>query len=79
MKVFLDVGAHLGETLEVVQDRRWGFERIVSFEPAPGCWPHVEAVAGERVIATVRRELYPLKVRLRAQRASASRRSKSVT
>lgn len=48
MKVFLDIGAHTGETLRVVQEPRWAFERIVSFEPAPSCWPKLESAAGER-------------------------------
>ena len=34
MRIFLDVGAHDGETLDVALDPRWGFERIHSFEPA---------------------------------------------
>ncbi len=41
VKVFLDVGAHLGETLEVVQSPEWEFDRIVCFEPAPACWPRI--------------------------------------
>ncbi len=48
-KVFLDVGAHDGETLSVAMDRRWSFDRIVSFEPAPQCWPALDALADERV------------------------------
>ncbi|MGY1601162.1 hypothetical protein [Geodermatophilus sp. SYSU D00815] len=48
MKIFLDVGGHLGETLRVVQNPRWGFDRIYSFEPAPDCWPALERVAGPR-------------------------------
>lgn len=46
-KVFLDVGAHLGETLEAVREPRWGFDRIYCFEPAEVCWPAIEAVAAE--------------------------------
>jgi len=34
MRIFLDVGAHDGETLDVALDPRWGFDRIDSFEPA---------------------------------------------
>lgn len=36
-KVFLDVGAHVGETLEVVLHPRYGFNRIVCFEPTSEC------------------------------------------
>lgn len=49
MKVFLDVGAHVGETLYVARETRWGFDRIVCFEPAPSCWPRLEALADKRV------------------------------
>jgi FkbM family methyltransferase len=34
MRIFLDVGAHDGETLDIALDPRWGFDRIHSFEPA---------------------------------------------
>ncbi|MGQ0802747.1 MAG: FkbM family methyltransferase [Actinomycetota bacterium] len=37
MKLFLDVGAHVGETLEAVLDPRYGFDRIVCFEPTSEC------------------------------------------
>jgi FkbM family methyltransferase len=33
-KVFLDVGAHTGETLRAVVDQRYRFDRIVCFEPS---------------------------------------------
>ncbi|WP_270888460.1 FkbM family methyltransferase [Pedococcus sp. 5OH_020] len=43
MRIFLDIGAHTGETLDVVLDARWKFDRIFSFEPAPSCWPALES------------------------------------
>lgn len=49
VRTFLDVGAHLGETLSVVKAERWRFDRIVCFEPASVCWPSIEALADERV------------------------------
>ena len=48
-KVFLDIGAHVGETLQVAMRERWAFDRIVCFEPAPQCWADLEALADERV------------------------------
>lgn len=48
MKVFLDIGAHSGETLTVAQHDRWRFGRLYSFEPAPQCWSQIEAIADER-------------------------------
>jgi FkbM family methyltransferase len=36
-RIFLDVGAHTGETLRAVVDPRYRFDRIVCFEPAAWC------------------------------------------
>jgi hypothetical protein len=32
MKIFIDVGGHVGETVEAVLDSGYGFEKIYSFE-----------------------------------------------
>jgi FkbM family methyltransferase len=48
MRVFLDVGAHLGQTARAVLDHRYRFDRVVSFEPASGCWPHLGRVRDPR-------------------------------
>lgn len=48
MKIFLDIGAHTGETVQVVKESRWGFDRIVSFEPAPSCWSRLEAAGTDK-------------------------------
>jgi FkbM family methyltransferase len=37
MRVFVDVGAHNGETLHVALDPTWEFERIYALEPASAC------------------------------------------
>jgi FkbM family methyltransferase len=49
VKVFLDVGAHVGSTLLAVRDPKYAFDRIVCFEPSAACWPALEALADERV------------------------------
>jgi len=49
VKVFVDVGAHVGESLNAVRDPKFGFGRIYCFEPASACWPALEAVADPRV------------------------------
>jgi FkbM family methyltransferase len=49
MKVFLDVGAHEGSSLHAVRDPKYAFDRIYCFEPAPACWPALDAVADDRV------------------------------
>ena len=46
MKVFLDVGANIGQTLAAVQEK--DFDRIYSFEPSKRCWGALEAMADER-------------------------------
>lgn len=47
-RVFLDAGGHDGETLMVVQQPRWGFDRIWTFEPTSACVARLEALADER-------------------------------
>jgi FkbM family methyltransferase len=49
MKILLDVGAHTGQTARAALDPAYRFDRIVSFEPAPQCWPDVEAIGDSRV------------------------------
>jgi FkbM family methyltransferase len=49
VKVFLDVGAHEGATLNAVRDPKYRLDRIYCFEPAGSCWPALEAVRDERV------------------------------
>jgi FkbM family methyltransferase len=49
VKVFLDVGAHLGESLHAVRDPKYAFHRIYCFEPASSCWPALEAISDPRV------------------------------
>jgi FkbM family methyltransferase len=50
VKVFLDVGAHVGETLEGVLDPRYGFERIWCFEPVASCCEALRAFSDPRVV-----------------------------
>jgi FkbM family methyltransferase len=49
MKVFLDVGAHVGETLKPALDPRYRLDRIVCFEPVEACCAILEKQADERV------------------------------
>lgn len=49
MKVFLDVGAHTGETLRAVRDPKYAFDRIYCFEPSAACRPALESVRDTRV------------------------------
>lgn len=49
MKLLLDVGGHTGETVRGVLDPAYGFERIITFEPAPQCWAELESIDDPRV------------------------------
>jgi FkbM family methyltransferase len=37
VRIFIDVGAHYGETLEVALDPAWAFDRIFALEPSTSC------------------------------------------
>ena len=43
MKIFLDVGAHIGETLEIALDPKYGFDKIYAFEPSKDCCDVIRA------------------------------------
>ena len=42
MRVFLDIGSHIGESVHEVAQAKYGFDRIVCFEPAGSCLPALE-------------------------------------
>jgi FkbM family methyltransferase len=44
-KIFLDIGAHTGETLAEVIRPVYGFDQIVCFEPSPQCFATLERFA----------------------------------
>ena len=50
MKIFLDVGGHVGETVEAVLDPGYGFERIYSFEPVRSCAEAIRAINDYRLV-----------------------------
>jgi len=52
MKIFLDIGSHYGETLSVIQQSKYGFDRIYCFEPIKSNHQHLNKIRGnnERVI-----------------------------
>lgn len=49
MKVFLDVGAHTGETLRAVRDPKYGFGRIFCFEPSAASREELARIHDRRV------------------------------
>lgn len=48
-RVFLDVGGHTGESVTAALDRRWGFDRIWTFEPTRRCVEVLERIADDRL------------------------------
>jgi FkbM family methyltransferase len=49
-KVYLDIGAHFGETLPAALDPRFGFDVVVCFEPASRCWPRLRRRRDPRIL-----------------------------
>lgn len=49
MRVFVDVGAHYGETLDVALDPRWGFDSVFSLEPSQDCQRLLRLFRDERI------------------------------
>lgn len=45
MRIFLDIGAHIGETLEEVLKEKYAFDRIICFEPSKTCLESLEKYA----------------------------------
>ncbi|HVE78182.1 MAG TPA: FkbM family methyltransferase [Gemmatimonadaceae bacterium] len=43
MRIFLDVGAHVGETVPAALHPRYGFDRVVCFEPVASCRRQIAA------------------------------------
>ena len=37
MKIFLDIGSHIGQTLQEVTKEKYAFDKIVCFEPSSFC------------------------------------------
>lgn len=50
MRMFLDVGANLGQTAEAVLDPKYGFDRIICFEPDPKCCEELARLHDPRVV-----------------------------
>lgn len=51
MKIFIDVGGHLGETLEAVIDPIYHFDKIYCFEPVKHCHEKISLIKDKRIIA----------------------------
>lgn len=50
MKIFLDVGAHIGQTLEIALENKYGFDKIYCFEPVPECCDKLRKFKDERIV-----------------------------
>ena len=47
MKIFLDIGSHIGETLHEVTKEKYAFDKIVCFEPSSFCLDELKRFAAE--------------------------------
>ena len=47
MKIFLDIGSHIGETLQEVTKEKYAFDKIVCFEPSSLCLDELKRFAAE--------------------------------
>ena len=47
MKIFLDIGSHIGETLYEVTKEKYAFDKIVCFEPSSFCLDELKIFAAE--------------------------------
>jgi FkbM family methyltransferase len=48
-RVFLDVGGHLGQTVEVVLNGVWNFDEVHTFEPDPDAATHLETAFADAI------------------------------
>lgn len=49
MRIFLDVGAHYGETTVIALNPKWGFEQVYSFEPSRVCLEQLKRIRDRRL------------------------------
>lgn len=51
MKIFLDVGAHIGETLKIALEDKYGFDKLYCFEPVPECCNAIRSAYKDKRVA----------------------------
>ena len=49
--ILIDVGGHLGQTVDVALDGCWRFDHVHTFEPDPGCAAEIERRFGDAITA----------------------------
>ena len=45
MKVFIDLGSNVGQTVKEVMKKKYNFDKIYCFEPSSKCFPSLEKLA----------------------------------
>tara|TARA_Y100001978_G_scaffold9954_1_gene8223 strand:- start:228 stop:1043 length:816 start_codon:yes stop_codon:yes gene_type:complete len=45
MKVFVDVGSNYGQTLKVISNKKYNFDKIFGFEPSKKCFANLDKIA----------------------------------
>ena len=49
-KIFVDIGAHVGETLQIALEDKYGFDQIYCIEPIPQCCDILRTFKDKRVV-----------------------------
>jgi len=49
MKIFLDVGAHIGQTTKIALEEKYGFDKVFCFEPVAECYEVLKTITDPRV------------------------------
>lgn len=52
-RIFIDVGAHYGETLAAALDPVWGFDRVICLEPSSACYRVLKRIKDSRVTVDI--------------------------
>ena len=45
MKVFVDIGSNHGQTLKVISNKKYNFDKIFGFEPSKKCFANLDKIA----------------------------------
>ena len=48
-KVFIDIGAHIGESIEIVTSKKYNFDFIYAVEPSPFCQKYLNKFKDQRI------------------------------
>jgi len=47
--IFLDIGAHVGESIEIACNKKYNFTRIIAIEPSTHCYQYLQKYKDPRI------------------------------